>query len=41
MVLPEHPAGTAVISEEELAVLVTRDATIGVARMRVPAGAPG
>ena len=32
MVLPERPAGTDAMSEDELAALVTRDAMIGVAR---------
>ncbi len=32
MVLPERPAGTEGMSEEELAALVTRDAMIGVAK---------
>ena len=32
LVLPLRPAGTAGMSEEELAALVTRDAMIGVAR---------
>jgi nitrile hydratase len=32
MVLPERPAGTDAMSEEQLAALVTRDAMIGVAR---------
>ena len=32
MVLPERPAGTEEMSEEELAALVTRDAMIGVAK---------
>ena len=36
MVLPERPAGTEGMTEEELAALVTRDAMIGVAK----AGAP-
>jgi nitrile hydratase subunit alpha len=35
LVLPERPAGTEHISEEELAKLVTRDAMIGVARVNV------
>jgi nitrile hydratase len=34
MVLPERPAGTERMSEEQLAELVTRDAMIGVARVR-------
>jgi len=37
MVLPERPAGTEGLSEEELAALVTRDAMIGVAKVAVPA----
>jgi len=36
MVLPERPSGTDHMSEEELAKLVTRDAMIGVARVKVP-----
>jgi nitrile hydratase len=32
MVLPERPAGTEGLSEDELAQLVTRDAMIGTAR---------
>ena len=36
MVLPERPAGTEGLTEEELAALVTRDAMIGVATMRAP-----
>jgi len=36
MVLPERPTGTEGMSEEELAVLVTRDAMVGVATVRVP-----
>ena len=35
MVLPERPSGTEHMREEELAALVTRDAMIGVARVRV------
>jgi nitrile hydratase len=35
MVLPERPAGTEHMTEEELAALVTRDAMIGVARVAV------
>lgn len=40
MVLPERPAGTDHLSEEELAQLVSRDAMVGVARVAepVPAG---
>jgi len=33
MVLPERPAGTAGMSEEELAALVTRDSMIGVTKL--------
>ena len=36
MVLPERPAGTDDLSEEELAVLVTRDAMVGVAKVPSP-----
>jgi nitrile hydratase len=36
MVLPERPAGTENLSEEELAALVTRDAMVGVARVAAP-----
>jgi nitrile hydratase subunit alpha len=36
MVLPERPAGTEDMSEEELAALVTRDAMVGVARVAAP-----
>lgn len=36
MVLPERPAGTDDLSEEELAALVTRDAMVGVARVAPP-----
>ena len=39
LVLPERPAGTEDLSEEQLAALVTRDAMIGVARVEAPAGA--
>jgi nitrile hydratase len=35
MVLPERPAGTEQMSEEELAKLVTRDAMVGVTRVSV------
>ncbi|HVL85980.1 MAG TPA: nitrile hydratase subunit alpha [Pseudonocardia sp.] len=34
MVLPERPAGTEDLSEEELAALVTRDAIVGVAKVQ-------
>lgn len=37
MVLPERPAGTEQLSEEELAAIVTRDAMIGVAMVPPPA----
>ena len=33
-VLPERPAGTEALSEEELAALVTRDAMVGVTKVR-------
>ena len=36
MVLPERPAGTESLSEEELAGLVTRDAMVGVAKVSAP-----
>ena len=36
LVLPERPAGTEGMSEEELAALVTRDAMIGVAKVAPP-----
>ena len=36
LVLPERPAGTDGLSEEQLAALVTRDAMIGVARVEAP-----
>jgi nitrile hydratase len=38
LVLPERPAGTENLSEEELAALVTRDAMIGVAKVTLPRG---
>ena len=34
MVLPERPAGTDGMSEEDLAALVTRDAMIGVTKLK-------
>jgi nitrile hydratase subunit alpha len=37
LVLPERPAGTDGLSEDELAALVTRDAMIGVARVEAAA----
>jgi nitrile hydratase len=33
LVLPERPAGTEKLNEEQLAALVTRDAMIGVAKI--------
>jgi nitrile hydratase len=39
LVLPERPAGTEGMSEEELAALVTRDTMIGVARVQAPVAA--
>jgi len=36
LVLPERPAGTERLSEEELAELVTRDAMVGVAKVVLP-----
>jgi nitrile hydratase subunit alpha len=36
MVLPERPAGTENLGEEALAALVTRDAMIGVAKVKLP-----
>jgi nitrile hydratase len=40
LVLPERPAGSAGLSEEALAALVTRDAMIGVATVRLPEPEP-
>jgi nitrile hydratase len=41
LVLPERPAGTEHMTEEELAALVTRDAMVGVAKVAMPhPGAP-
>jgi len=41
LVLPERPAGSDGLSEDELAALVTRDAMVGVAKVTLPAaGAP-
>ena len=37
LVLPERPAGTESLSEEELAALVTRDAMAGIAKVAGPA----
>ena len=39
LVLPERPAGTEKLSEEELAALVTRDSMIGVAKVTAGKGA--
>jgi len=36
LVLPQRPAGTETLTEEELAALVTRDSMIGVARVSPP-----
>jgi nitrile hydratase len=36
IVLPERPAGTEDLNEEELAALVTRDAMVGVSRVPSP-----
>jgi nitrile hydratase len=36
LVLPERPAGTESLSEEELVPLITRDALVGVAKVQVP-----
>jgi len=36
LVLPERPAGTEDMSEEQLAGLVTRDAMVGVAKVTAP-----
>ena len=36
LILPERPAGTEGLSEEELAALVTRDAMVGVAKPSAP-----
>ncbi len=41
LVLPERPAGTEGMSEEELAALVTRDSMIGVAKVAPPATVAG
>lgn len=38
LVLPEPPAGSEKLSEDELAALVTRDSMIGVAKVSMPAG---
>jgi nitrile hydratase len=36
IVVPERPAGTETLTEEQLAALVTRDAMIGVAKVKAP-----
>jgi nitrile hydratase len=36
MVLPERPAGTESLSEEELVPLITREAMTGVAKVEAP-----
>ena len=36
LVLPERPAGSEKLNEEELTVLVTRDAMVGVAKVEMP-----
>jgi nitrile hydratase len=41
LVLPEQPAGTEHLSEEELIPLVTRDAMIGVAKVEAPPALKG
>ena len=41
LVLPERPAGTEHLSEEELIPLVTRDAMIGVAKVEAPPALKG
>jgi nitrile hydratase len=38
IVLPERPAGTENMTEDELAALVTRDAMVGVATVKAPPG---
>jgi nitrile hydratase subunit alpha len=41
IVLPERPAGTEHLTEEQLAALVTRDAMVGVAKVTLPAPGGG
>jgi len=41
LVLPERPAGTETMTEEQLAALVTRDAMVGVAKVAPPASGGG
>jgi nitrile hydratase len=38
LVLPERPAGTEQMSEDELAELITRDAMIGTAQVKLAGG---
>ena len=38
LVLPERPAGTEKMTEEELAAVVTRDSMVGVAKVSTPKG---
>ena len=38
LVVPERPAGTEALTEEQLATLVTRDAMVGVAKVSAPGG---
>ena len=40
LVLPERPAGTEGMNEDQLAALVSRDAMIGVAKVASPSGRP-
>lgn len=40
LVLPERPAGTGKLTEDELAALVSRDSMIGVARVKAPEAKP-
>lgn len=41
MVLPERPAGTEGLSEDDLVELISRDSMIGVAKVQAPAAAVG
>jgi nitrile hydratase len=41
LVLPERPAGTERMTEEELTALVTRDSMVGVAKIAAPSGTGG
>jgi len=38
LVVPERPAGTEALSEDQLSMLVTRDAMVGVAKVSAPGG---